>query len=201
MAITIWAYPERFLEGKWQRATELIKNPDYWPVKDNPAYGPCPNPEYIPRTLELGFSKTYAALLIYTRKAWSVNEILPIVPERGFPMDASPEVAADYQAMKEDVKHSSWLTLRELEDFPWKDRRFTQTAMVSESDAKLFKPDQHGLPDGVKSYSEMSHDGERVYWTSSYLEAFGEEHLNNVIAELRRYGGPDQVRLVIWCDL
>ena len=200
MVISVWAYPEKRHNGGWRNATDLVANPDYYSSGEFPEDAPCPSPELVPRGVKIGDSRIYAALLINERHAWSTNPIRPIVSERGFPSDTSPEVAADFNSMKDEVVHASWVTLQELEEFPWSERTIGRSAMVSKTDAAKFGHNQHGLPRGVSSYSESSADGVRASWTSTYLEAFGKRHLSSILTELREYGAPADVRLVLWCD-
>lgn len=201
MAISIWAYPEKRIDGHWQRANPLVENPDYYPFFDEfPDEEPCPYPKLVPKEVEIGDSRIYAALLINERHAWSIDPIRPIVEERGFPRDACAEVADDYRSMGEDAKHASWVNLKEMEDFQWSESTITRSAMVSKEDSRKFDSNQIGLPKGVTRYSEVSSNGVRVSWTTTYLEAFGENHLNSILSELRSYGSPENVRLVLWCD-
>ncbi len=201
MSISVWAYPEIRIDKIWQRATEMVPNPDcYCSDEPYPDEKPCPYPAMIPRPIEIGDSKIYAAILINERYAWSKDPISPIVPERGFPEDACAEVAADYYSIGQDVAHSSWVTLQEILDFEWDKNLIVREAMVSKEDAVKFNPNQHGLPEGILSYSEMMRNGCIVTWTETYRKAFGETHLSNIIQELRGFGAPDDVRLILWCD-
>lgn len=200
MAISVWAYPEMRGEGGWKRASDLVKNPDFYSIEDYPDEEPCPFPEYQPKDIGIGDSRIYAALLISERHAWSTEPIKPIVSQRGFPIDASPDITAYYNAYKDSDTKASWLTLKELVEFPWGQHSFERSAMVSKEDAGKFREGQIGLPASVTSYSEYSSNGVRVNWTSTYLEAFGEQHLKSIFEELRRYGRPEDVRLVIWSD-
>jgi hypothetical protein len=179
----------------------MVPNPEYYCSEEQcPGEEPCPSPSMIPQSVEVGDSRIYAAILINERHAWSKDPIAPIVPERGFPKDACAEVAAVYVSMGRDAEHASWLTLREILEFEWDGRTIVREAIVSKEDALKFGPNQTGLPEGVRSYSEASRDGSRVTWTETYREAFGLEHLSNIIQELSRYGAPEDVRLILWCD-
>lgn len=58
------------------------------------------------------------------------SEVTPIAPRRGFPDDASPEAAADYEFWGGDAHSPSWLTIKELSEFNYdaemEDRRCTR---------------------------------------------------------------------------
>ncbi len=201
MAISVWAYAETWVDEIWRRSTEMVPNPEcYCSEELCPEEEPCPYPPMIPQSTKIGDSRIYAALLINERRAQSKDPISPIVPERGFPKDACVEISADYVSMDEDAKHASWVTLREILEFKWNERTILREAMVSEEDAVKFGPNQRGLPEGVRRYSEASKYGCSVVWTETYREAFGEKHLSNIIQELKGYGAPEDVRLILWCD-
>jgi hypothetical protein len=200
MAISIWAYPEICVNGKWQCATEMRPNPEYYSSVSYPDEEPCPYPKMVPMSVDIGDSRIYAALLINERSAWSDEVIAPIVRERGFPEDACKEIAADYISMGEDATHANWITLKEIIEFNWDKHYIHRSALVSNEDSAKFGSNQHGLPHGVEGYSEVSNDGCRVTWTDTYRQAFGEKHLSNIIRELGSYGINEDVRLILWCD-
>jgi hypothetical protein len=132
----------------------------------------------------------------------------PIVPPRGFPEDSpsAAEVGAGHNA--------TWLTLRELLDFPWHEKFRVYRGYVDETQFRCFR--DRGRPESfaggdadVVSNDEMDRlirDGADAAGKQTLIEfgvsyaEFAGPFLTETLPRLQQLGGPDDVRLVMSFD-
>lgn len=113
--------------------------------------------------------------------------LLPIADPRGLPIDKD---SIGYLG-----DHSfSWVTLRELQDYPWS-TLVTKTGFVDEEAAQAFE--ETGQTPVV--YSRWSSRGRSIRWTQS-IEVCVNYWNDKVLPVLATLGEPDNVRIVFGFD-
>lgn len=146
----------------------------------------------------------------------------PIVPLRGIPKDASPEVKAEAARWSDRAHGRSWMTLAELLAFDWLQEGPRVGFVWAPSYKKWLASGKRGNPghwdedlsglgkhqlvteramqEHIKSKKKPSRRMVcRAEWTGlrfPYLEAFWKTALH----QLHRLGPPDQVRIVYYFD-
>lgn len=157
----------------------------------------------------------------------------PISPPRGLPDDLSAEgaaTAADTVDPEDGYFGHSWLMLRELMEFPWREKRREFIGFVNAENYRLFQSEQpfrmHQVSPKVlyscadlKSYplSEwdvVSNDemdrrlregtvSDRTWTKIIYTQSYaiaGHYILEDTIPKLSQVGSPEDVRVVFWFD-
>jgi hypothetical protein len=152
-----------------------------------------------------------------------------IAPRRGIPGDLSLEVKswfeyyqgniADTTSLPQDEKQRAsriaqdidlqlqpgWLTLEEIVNFPWHEKRIQIYARVDQRVAHLFHPEQsfpfHQWPAGIScSYSTTQKEDRfcNASWTQTYAEAAGGDFMELLNTFSQHYGASKDVRFVFW---
>lgn len=196
MGVDIYGYAERALGDCWQFTGELVTNTER-------EYDP-EAPEWMPKEVFHSSIKELAAILTGSGNPIRSSEpYIPVVPQRGLPVDLSPELNAWLRRYQDDVSAAcTWFTCREATDFAWRSRLMRRRAYVPLEAAPLFAGCPRGFPlahwpVGVPiKYAEWSRDGVEVEWVESYEEIVT-EFVHEVLPQLTSLGQPDQVRLVV----
>jgi hypothetical protein len=195
MGTDIRIYAEQHVNGRWQFIGEMIKNMYY-------EYDPEHEAPYHPKDL-------------YDRRNYSLFAILAdvrndegyeyIASPRGIPDDLSPEVKSWFESFQDDAHYASWLTLEELVNFDWHEKRIQRYARVDERVAHLFHPERgfpfREWPEGIQcSYSRMHKEDEHcnASWTETYAEAAGLDFMELLGTFSQQYGASKDVRFVFW---
>jgi hypothetical protein len=137
----------------------------------------------------------------------------PVAPPRGLPADSLTVKPADL----EDggfYHNATWLTLRELQKFPWQERRREFVGWVNAEQYALFK--QNGAPgqfveESARCVSNAEMDrllasGADTAGVQTLVRfgvpyaAFAGPFLTETLPLLARQGAPDDVRLVLYFD-
>ena len=153
------------------------------------------------------------ALLAGVRNSWDLE---PIVPPRGLPDDASPEVKEKARLYEEDAHNHSWLTLPEMLTFDF-DKLLTFDGTVTLAEFKEYL--EFGKPEYCTGWNgreisndEMkrlalegqSPDDKTVYCTKiRYQDTYGSSAgcVLGLIRDLKALGAdPERVRIVFWFD-
>jgi hypothetical protein len=200
LSTDIFMYAERRTETGWSVCGAL--------TSDHGLAFPEPLPEgYLPPPMVYS-TRNYSLFAILANVRNPADSAVPyefIAAPRGLPADLSDGLAA-WVANFGDVPHASWLFLRELEEFPWRERRIKKEAMVARSVAPLFASGDGPFPvaqwpkDEPISYSAWKANGVTVRWVESYAESAGDDFLVETLNTLRQCGPPDDVRIVFWFD-
>jgi hypothetical protein len=137
----------------------------------------------------------------------------PIVPPRGFPPD-SPTVGQTDLSDDSCYHNATWLTLKELLDFPWQEKTRQYTGWVDASQYRLFK--QAGRPErfvdqtaDFVSNEEMDRRLREGAGTEGLLTLisfgipyaeFAGPFVTETLPRLRQLGEPEDVRLIVYFD-
>lgn len=146
-----------------------------------------------------------------------------IAEPKGVPMDMSKIIAADYEEWMGDAHSASWLTLKELKEFNWKQTTkhsgvinieqyadyvklghpTTWSGDVSGGKVKYLSLDEaNEYLKGKKELDDEFNHYVRVDWTEKYSESAG-DFLDFSIPELEKLSlseDQDDVRIVFWFD-
>lgn len=219
MGTDIRLYPEQRVDGHWQFAGKMIKNIHY-------VYDPEHEPYSLPQDLYDIRNYALFAILADVRNDEGYE---CIAPRRGIPDDLSPEIkrwfehyqesSRDMTALPQDERqraswiaqdidlqlHPGWLTLEEMVNFPWHEKRIQIYASVDPRVAHLFHPEQRfpfqQWPAGIPcSYSTTSKEDRfcNASWTETYAEAAGEDFMELLNTFAQHYGPSKEVRFVFW---
>jgi len=121
MGCDIHMYAEKKVKGVWEKVN--IKNPQC-----DGAYN-----DYVFFGRNYGFFSILAGVRNYANAY-----IEPIDQPRGLPDDVSPEIKKISDDWGVDGHSHSWFMLRELKDFPWKDKKAPMQGVVTLEDFKSF---------------------------------------------------------------
>jgi hypothetical protein len=165
MGTDIYMYSERRGESAWLLCSPLTPDPGVSLPEPLPAGFLAPASIYDRRNYDL-----FAILAGVRNCAHSAVPYQPIAAARGLPADLSDALAV-WVARWGAVDDASWLLLRELEEFPWHDRRITKDA-----------------PSGGSTTSAVE----------TYAQSAGDEFLVETMARLRQCGPSQGVRIVFW---
>ena len=140
------------------------------------------------------------------------ENIMPILPPRGVPVDMSEGVAKEYKEWAGDAHTPSWLSLGELLTYDW-NAEITQSGMVDFHEYIKFK--KNGEPTswargifGPKHITNEEMDaviasksGGANYCTTITWTASSElTYFYNFLKELSDYVGNTETRIVFWFD-
>ena len=198
MGTDICMYAEHRTDSRWTLCGPLTPESHVVFAEPLPEGLLVPTPIYTDRNYAL-----FAILADVRNPAHSAVPYEPIVPARGLPDDLSDELAAWVERFG-TVDAASWLSLRELEAFPWHARRIKKEAMVAQSVAPLFAGGEGPFPASLWpmgepiTYSGGKLSGVTVNWVETYAESAGDEFLVATMAGLRQWGSGDDVRIVFW---
>lgn len=146
----IEVYVERRLGGRWHFHGRMIPNPELEFGSDEEVPSLVPEPAYQ------AASRKLAALLTgrpHTNRP--SEQFVPIVPPRGVPADASPELAAffawRFPVYDDEPEVKSWLrinwfTAREVLEFGWDERTTRRRIFVDPRVVHLFDGCPRGFP-------------------------------------------------------
>lgn len=195
MGTDIRLYPEQRVDSSWRFAGKMVKNIHY-------AYDPEYEPLYHPDDL---YDIRNYALFAILADVRNEERYQCIAPPRGIPDDVSPEIKSWLAYYRDDALDPGWLTLKELVDFAWHEKRIQIYARVDERVAHLFHPERgfpfNKWPAGIPcSYSTTSQDDPfcNASWTQTYAEAAGAQFMELLATFSQRYGVSDDVRFIFW---
>lgn len=119
----------------------------------------------------------------------------PIAAPRGLPKDMA-HVSTDEDGEERWLgDHSfSWVTLRELQEYPW-DEPVSKRGWVSHEQAAKFRSD--GIP--PESYAACGNHGEYIEWSETRRKDV-RDWPSDILPLLESLGAPDDVRLVFGFD-
>lgn len=127
------------------------------------------------------FSNRQYSIFAWLANVRNYSGLIPISEPMGFPEDASPQVAADYNAWGCDAHTPSWLSVKELLNFnydaPCEDRRVT-------------------VKTGPNSWNGGATCNQGEGRQTTYRELFGEDFFED-LNKLRAFGAE---RIVFWFD-
>lgn len=198
MGTDIYMYAERRAGSGWSFCGALTPDHEVSFPESLPGRFLSPVSVYSDRNYAL-----FAILAGVRNPAHSAAPYEPIAPPRGLPSDLSDTLAA-WAARFGSVDDASWFLLREIEEFPWHERRIKKEAMVARSVAPLFAGGDGPFPveqwpqEEPITWSGGKLDGVTVNWTESYAESAGVGFLVDTVARLKLCGLPDDVRIVFW---
>ena|SRR5258708_6243258 len=219
MGTDIQIYPEQRVNGRWQFIGEMIKNVSY-------QYDPEHEPPYHPKDLYDIRNYGLFAILVDVRNDEGYE---CIATRRGIPDDLSSEIKSyfeSFQSNKSNITwlspdekqraswiaydtdmeiHPSWLTLEELVNFAWHEKRIQIYAKVDKRVAHLFHPERdfpfREWPAGIQcGYSTTFKEDPycNASWTQTYEEAAGSDFMELLDTFSQQYGPSKDVRFVFW---
>jgi len=118
----------------------------------------------------------------------------PISEPRGWPDDMADRPLREGEPEWLGDHSFSWVTLRELQEYPW-DQSVQKRGWVSHEEAEKFRRD--GQP--PKSYSAGGNHGEYIDWTET-RRVVVRNWPDLILPILGTLGSPDDVRLVFGFD-
>ncbi len=146
-------------------------------------------------------------------KSQDDDDSIPIVPLRGIPGDASPQIKERFENYWFNLFGCSWINLKELQEFDW-DQSFNYHA-IADIDVYLNYKKTGEIPNswsqGVsgpgivvkKEHLVQEGDTETTHvsfrFRYSYRDAC-DYFLENTIPQLERLGDPDKVRIIFAFD-
>ena len=149
------------------------------------------------------------------------NDISPVFPVRGFPSDASPECAENFEQWGADAHTPSWITAAEFNAYPWRTpvkvrcvvteaqyQVFLATGRpqiycrcVSGGGAVTIGPAEMGaILSGKTPRSPGARYYVRIEFETTVEEMVGPDSLDSIRKELSGFGAPESTRLVFWFD-
>jgi len=135
------------------------------------------------------------AILVNVRNGTWGKKVKFISGPRGLPKDVSRYVKLESKRWGIDGHSHSWILLKELEDFDWK-QKIHHKAYVSSKQAKKFK-ERGKIP---RSYAAYSTCGKVIEWDSNYYDSFAKSFVDKIIPQLKKLEKFGEVRIVFWFD-
>lgn len=143
-----------------------------------------------------------------------------ISPPKGIPNDVSPEVQESISKWMVDGHSFSWLSLKELLDFPWSEKTTINYGVLSEEEYnkwdKKSRPQSYCgavLGIGIKILSEQEYLSLktkdkgisyyiRVQWEETYAQCVSSFYTEVIpkLKEMAPEGNPEYVRIVFFFD-
>jgi hypothetical protein len=146
----------------------------------------------------------------------------PISDPRGVPKDASPEYKAAVKDAEGDGHSHSYHTLKQLQDYPWKDKKVIHTKLVDLKTYERWKASKELFPtcccgdawstNIIKlpedEYPELKSNpekyaGKEIYiqarWETTYYDSV-EFFVDNIMPKLAELGPPEDVRICFFFD-
>lgn len=173
--------------------------------------------EFVPLDFYCGEERNYAlfAILAGVRRMTNAG-FVPIAPPRGLPPDLSPPLQGMGDPSIGSCDHNhTWLTLRELMEFPWHERKRVFEVVVDAEnylshriDGKVnsiaCRPTGRVVSNArMEQYINEGWETMGVY-TEVTLEIPYADYAGPFVTEtiplLRTLGEPDAIRLVMWFD-
>lgn len=232
--IHIWAEVKQD-NGTWKKVGRVFDNP-YWKEGDEieeETYDDGDTYYFGPKTDEPYRERNYNlfAVLANVRNGYGFAGtptgygFEPIVLPRGIPKDASPEYKQKVAYWNGGGHSHSWLTLRELQEFPWHNKHTIIYGIVPEErylhrrttgeeyttySGGIRGPRIITLPkhmyDAItkEKLDTLKAEGNIIYvrdqWKESYKEAVDSRFFEQTIPSLQALGKPDDVRIVFFFD-
>lgn len=180
---------EKRVNGKWERVPWVDEFKRNYPE----TYGHLDGALDMPALFDNRNYDLFGVLADVRNGTWG-EEHPPIASPRGWPDDmAAPQICDGEPEWLGD--HSfSWVTLRELQEYPW-DEPVKKRGWVSHEEAAKFRSD--GVP--PVSYSAGGSHGEYIDWTES-RRVDVRNWPDAILPILATLGSPDDVRLVFGFD-
>ncbi len=188
MGCDIHVLIERRVNDKWERVPHRVPWREQYDGAD-------PSTLLLPDAFDNRNYDLFGVLAGVRNGTWGEPNP-PIAQPRGWPEDSAWPFNVDGDKASPWVgDHShSWVTLRELEDYPW-DARARKRGWVTHEQAAKFRAD--GIPPSC--YAAGGNHGEYIEWTETRLSAV-RDWPTIVLPILRTLGSPDDVRLVFGFD-
>lgn len=223
MGTDIRLYPEQYVNGRWQFIGEVEENSAY---RHDSEHEPpsCPKNLYDIRNYSL------FAILANVRNGEGYE---CIARRRRVPGDLSPEIKSHFEyytkfyqadmpdtiALARDKKQRAswithaidmqlspgWLTLEELANFPWHEKRIQIYAIVDKRVTHLFHPERsfpfREWPADIQCSYSTTHKEDpycNASWTQTYAEAAGADFMELLSTYVQQCGASKDVRFVFW---
>lgn len=216
MGCDIHCFAEVKKNGNWEKVGSVFKDPSYDWYKEN--YKELPY--YVKEFTDSPYDGRNYALFSMLANVRNHYDIVPISNPKGLPDDISNDVKAEYAIWHDDSHSRSWLTVRELKEYDWKNQVANYNGWLNVDEYKAFTSGEKnfGYAGDVggrcviklskeqmdRKISQNSFEENLSYyvyceWTQFYYQD-AEFFVDEVIPELESLGEPDDVRIVFWFD-
>jgi hypothetical protein len=224
MSRGIFIKAERKSASGWERAEAMVPNPERenedWMriVKKTPGWEKRYPKMIREPVLTLNWSQRVLSRVLSYGSGFNAQKVEigqgihlfdPVAPMRGFPEDASNETRSDFASFtygESDHPDPSWLLLREVLDYDWKQEyvQWSQRAIAPDAPPQ-FSPVPEG--EGWEPYGEPM-QGKPWYGKvqiflrrtgKTIAEAVGSFYTDS-LPRLQTYGDPEDVRIVFWYE-
>lgn len=216
MGCDIHCYAEVKKKGKWEKVGSIFKDPSYDWYKENYEEIPYYVHEFTDSPYD-GRNYSLFAMLAGVRNDYN---IIPISKRKGLPSDISPEIRGEYSIWEYDGHSPSWLTVKELKEYDWKNKIAEYCGWLNVGEYEKFKAGEKNFSYGkdvggtaVVKISQQEADlrlskndfekNKSYYifceWTEPYYQS-AEFFVDDIIPTLESLGSPEDVRIVFWFD-